>query len=240
MDGWIKLHRKLVDWKYYKNSEILHVFIHLVLSANHKEGYTKDGTKILRGQLMTSNKALSEKTGLDESKVFRIVEKLKIEEQIEKRSNRQNTIITIVNYDDYQSDEERTAERVKNGCRTSEERVKTNKNNNNNKNEKKRGESEPSPLEAMFSEQSIVDWLRSGSHSIQSDLLATYDHEYLRAEVYKAYHWNVENKKNRKSGTFLLSWLQGAKNPVLKGGISSCDKPLLDFFNESGVKPQEI
>jgi hypothetical protein len=136
MEGWIKLHRKIVEWKFFKNSEVYHVFSTLVLLANHKEGYTKDGTKIMRGQLMTSNKSLSLITGIDESKIFRIVNKLKIEKQIEKRSSFQNTIISIVNYEDYQNDEELNEKRLQSDCKATEERVKTNKNAKNVKNEK--------------------------------------------------------------------------------------------------------
>lgn len=136
MEGWIKLHRQIVEWKYFKNSEIYHVFSAMVLLANHKDGFTKDGTRVLRGQLMTSNKSLSGITGISESKIFRIVEKLKIEKQIEKLGNSKNTIITIINYDEYQSNEELLENQMKSNRNASEEQVKTNKNANNAKNEK--------------------------------------------------------------------------------------------------------
>jgi hypothetical protein len=35
--GWIKLHRKLQKKGYYKKSEYIHLWVHLLLSANHKE-----------------------------------------------------------------------------------------------------------------------------------------------------------------------------------------------------------
>ncbi len=136
MEGWVKTHRKIIDWKYFKNSEIFHLFSTLIILANHKDGFTQDGTLIKRGQLMTSYRSLSEKTGLSESKIFRITEKLKIEKQIEKLGTSKNTIITIVNYEMFQSDETQSESRMKHGRNTDETRMKTNKNANNAKNEK--------------------------------------------------------------------------------------------------------
>ena len=136
MEGWIKLHRKIVEWKYFKNSEIYHVFTALVLMANHKDGFTQDGTLIKRGQLMTSYASLKNQTGLSESKIFRIIEKLKIEKQIEKQGSNKNTIISIINYDDYQDIEIDTEKQMKSKRKASEKQVKTNKNAKNVKNEK--------------------------------------------------------------------------------------------------------
>lgn len=136
MVGWVKLHREIEHWKYFKNSEIFHLFCFLILKANHKDNYSGDGTLIKRGQLMTSYSSLSEKTGLSESKIFRITEKLKIEKQIEKLGTSKNTIITIVNYEMYQSDEMQSEMPVKSERKASEMPVKTNKNVNNAKNEK--------------------------------------------------------------------------------------------------------
>ena len=37
MEGWIKVHRKLVDWEWYNDINVKVVFLHLLLTANHKE-----------------------------------------------------------------------------------------------------------------------------------------------------------------------------------------------------------
>jgi hypothetical protein len=36
MNGYIKLHRKLVDWEWYTDIPTKTLFIHLLLVANHK------------------------------------------------------------------------------------------------------------------------------------------------------------------------------------------------------------
>ena len=35
-EGWVKLYRKLQDKGYYKNSKYIHLWIHLLIKANHK------------------------------------------------------------------------------------------------------------------------------------------------------------------------------------------------------------
>lgn len=37
MDGWIKLHRKLINWEWYQDTNVKVVFLHLLLIANHED-----------------------------------------------------------------------------------------------------------------------------------------------------------------------------------------------------------
>ena len=37
MDGWIKLHRQLVEWEKKKDEKVKSVFIHLLIKANHQD-----------------------------------------------------------------------------------------------------------------------------------------------------------------------------------------------------------
>lgn len=143
MQGWIKLFRDIENWRYFKNPEILQVFIVLLINANHKDAYSNDGTLVKRGQLMTSNEALSAKTGLSAAKIFRIVQKLIDETQIEKQGSNKNTIISITNFDMYQGSEEQSEKQMKSNCKASEKQVKTNKNEKNEKNEKNNNTTSP-------------------------------------------------------------------------------------------------
>ena len=134
MQGWVKIHRKLLDSQYGKNLELIGLFTALLLKANHKKGFTADGTEIQPGQFMTSHVALAKEFKMNRSTLRRKLIMLENAHQIEQRSNRQNTIITVVNWHRYQVDEHQNEQRVNNACTTSEQRVNTNKNDNNNKN----------------------------------------------------------------------------------------------------------
>ncbi len=101
MEGWISLYRKFMGWKWYKNSNVKAVFIHLLLCANHKEGMVNNRI-VKRGQLITSVISLSDATGLSVQKVRTCIEKLKSTNDIECVTTNKYTIITIPKYDIYQ------------------------------------------------------------------------------------------------------------------------------------------
>ena len=69
MQGWIKLHRKLIKWEWYHDSKMVHLFIHLILMANHQPASFR-GVKIKQGQLVTGRKALSLQTNLSQQSII--------------------------------------------------------------------------------------------------------------------------------------------------------------------------
>jgi hypothetical protein len=92
-----------------------------------------------------------------------------------------------------------------------------------------------SPLGILFdTEHDIQAWLKSGTESLQKQLLDKYEISYLTSQVLKAYYWQIENKK-RKAGSFLAQWLDRDKSAV----INFTHDPLYKFFIESGAKPLE-
>ncbi len=36
-NGWIKIHRKILDWEWYSDLNVRVVFLHLLLKANHDD-----------------------------------------------------------------------------------------------------------------------------------------------------------------------------------------------------------
>ena len=99
--GWIKLHRRLLEWEWYSDSKTVHLFIHLLLSANH-EARRWRGLEIKRGSLITSLAHLSESTGISSQSVKTCLRHLKSTNEITSKSTHHYTVITICNYDTYQ------------------------------------------------------------------------------------------------------------------------------------------
>lgn len=132
MEGWIKLHRKILDSKYGCNLELRGLFDSLLLMANHKEGFTADGTRLTQGQFMTSQLELSKKFNVTRDKMRRLLLKLEDAKQIAQQTSSKNTIITIINWDGYQVDEHQ----AHNGRTSNAHQAHTNKNAKNNKNGK--------------------------------------------------------------------------------------------------------
>ncbi len=101
MEGWIKTHRKMLEWEWYDDANCFRVFMHLLLIANHKDNRWR-GRLILRGQHLTSLGRLAKDTGLTVSKVRTAISKLESTGEIASESHTQDTVFTIKNYDYYQ------------------------------------------------------------------------------------------------------------------------------------------
>lgn len=104
--GWIKLHRSMLDWEWYEDVSTTRVFIHLLLTANHKDKKWK-GTVIKRGQLVTSIRHLAEETKLSSPTVQRCLKKLEKTGEIKRKSTSKYTLIEVVNFTKFQADDDR-------------------------------------------------------------------------------------------------------------------------------------
>ena len=139
MEGWIKLHRKILDNPIiFKDKDYLAIWIYLLLNATHKEiPALFKGKKIIlqKGQLITGRKSISKQLDISESKTYRVLNAYKSEHQIEQQISNRNSLITIVNWDKYQITEQQIEQQVNSNRTASEQQVNTNKNIKNIKNE---------------------------------------------------------------------------------------------------------
>jgi hypothetical protein len=101
MSGWIKLHRKILDWEWYSDPNTFRVFLHLILKANHKDKRFK-GIELIKGSIVTSRDILALETGLSVRQVRTSLERLKMTSEVTIKTNSKGTVIQIVNYDKYQ------------------------------------------------------------------------------------------------------------------------------------------
>lgn len=134
MDGWIKLHRSLLDWDWYSDINTKILFIHLLLKANFEEKSWR-GIIINRGELFTSINHLSIELGISEKQIRNSLKKLKSTNEIDIKGASNGTMITICKYDYYQQIEinkgkqkgEQTGKRRANGGQTKGEQRATTK-----------------------------------------------------------------------------------------------------------------
>jgi hypothetical protein len=139
-NGFVKLYRCTEDSFFWNDSQAVHLWIQLLLSANHKDKeMLLSGKKIIikSGQFACSRSTLSLKTGIKESKVQRLLKLFENEQQIEQQMNSRCRIITILNWQKYQSGEQVIEQQMNNTRTTDEQQMNTNKNEKNEKNEKK-------------------------------------------------------------------------------------------------------
>lgn len=103
--GFIKLHRKMLNWEWYDDIPTKVVFIHLLLTANWKEGRYR-GITVQPGQLFTSYEKIAKGTGLTIKQVRTAVAKL-IQTNELQRADKGHTkfgLYTIVSWDSYQTE----------------------------------------------------------------------------------------------------------------------------------------
>jgi DNA-binding transcriptional regulator YhcF (GntR family) len=133
MSGWIKLHRKMLDWEWYDDANCFRLFTHLLLIANHKPNKWR-GITIDRGQRLTSIGKLSTETGLSVSQIRTAMLKLESTGEIASKSQAQHTVFTIKNYDFHQGDDKALASEIANESQTNDKALATNKNDKNENN----------------------------------------------------------------------------------------------------------
>lgn len=135
MEGWIKIHRKILDNPIVcKDSDYLSVWIYLLLNATHKDiPAVFKGKKIIlkTGQLITGRKSISEQLKISESKIYRVINEYKSEHQIEQQTSNKNSLITIVNWNEYQQIEQQNETQMNNKRTATEQQLNTNKNKRN-------------------------------------------------------------------------------------------------------------
>lgn len=126
-NGWIKLHRRVVDKGFYKKSQYFHLWVHLLLSANHQpKEFMWNGNIILikEGQMITGRQQLSEDTGIPESTIQDILKFLETQHQIQQQKTNKYRLITIVNWVKHQNSNTKS----NNTPTSSQQHADTNKN----------------------------------------------------------------------------------------------------------------
>ncbi len=115
MGGWVKLHRKLLRSPLYKslNSKQRDVMIQCFLLANHEEtewGWGREIYKCLPGQFITSLESLKSYCAKDIqiSTIRSTMIKLELHKFLTNKSTKTGRLITIVNWDKYQNDENKS------------------------------------------------------------------------------------------------------------------------------------
>lgn len=133
-DGWIKLHRKLLDNPLWCCEPFTRgqAWVDLILLANHEYGFFyKRGVKIelQRGQCGVSEVGLSERWKWSRTKVKKFINDLEKEQQIIHQQNNVTQIVTIVKYDEYQTKEQQTIQQKDSKSAAEVQQKSINKNN---------------------------------------------------------------------------------------------------------------
>lgn len=143
MEGWIKLHRQLLNWEWYDEPDTFRLFLHCLLKANHKDSNYR-GQIVKAGSFLTSRELLSNETGLSIQKVRTSLERLELTKEVTTKKSKKGTVLQIVKYSSYQGDNQQDNQQsnqssnqiATNKQPTVNQNLTTNNNDKNEKNEK--------------------------------------------------------------------------------------------------------
>lgn len=111
MTGYIKLFRKFTEWEWYDDANTMRLFLHCLLKANWEDKMWK-GVLIPRGSFVTGRVKLAKELKLTEMQVRTSLDKLKITSEITSKTTSQYSIITVVNWDCYQENNQQNIQQI--------------------------------------------------------------------------------------------------------------------------------
>lgn len=200
MQGRTLIHRKMRDREWYTDIPTKTLFLHLILSVNHKPKRWR-WILVKRGQTITSRWHLAKETWLSEQQVRTALQKLKTTNEVTSKTTSKYTVITLLNYSKYQDwnsdSNQHSNQQITNKQPTNNQQITTNNNDNNvnndnNENKKERGRKFKKPtleeLEAYRRENKLY---------------------YVDTEVFFNHYetnWRKVGKNKMKNWKSALSW----------------------------------
>jgi hypothetical protein len=140
--GWVAIHRSIRDHWLYQEKRVFskyEAWLDLVMDANHKQNkFVFDGklVEVERGQKITSIRQLSERWRWSRTKVTDFLILLEKDGMLVRKSDSKKTVITIVNYDIYQNQDNKKShssdtEKPQKSTNNNDKTMINNDNNNN-------------------------------------------------------------------------------------------------------------
>lgn len=99
--GWIKLHRRILNWEWSDEPNVIALWIHLLLNANFENSKYK-GFDIPAGSLVYGHEAFSNYTGLSVMQVRTALKKLEKSKNVTIKRTNKFSIISITKWKEYQ------------------------------------------------------------------------------------------------------------------------------------------
>lgn len=105
--GYVSIHRQFMDSRLYKDSQAVHLWLHLILKANHESTVVNTDIgpiTVDRGQMITGRPSLVRETFIPDNKVRSLLRTFESKGMLNICSmGKKFSLFTIVKYDDFQS-----------------------------------------------------------------------------------------------------------------------------------------
>ena len=140
MTGWVSIHRQMMNNKKYFSEKFCRnmAWIDMIMLANHDENSIRVRgilVPIKRGQIGYTSESLAKRWKWSRGKVLRFISELELAHQIALQKNNVTTLISILNYNQYQDNRHKYGT-TNSTTNSTTERQQTDINNNGNKDNK--------------------------------------------------------------------------------------------------------
>ncbi len=150
--GYIRVYRKLLTSAVFQDEGTLKVWMWCLLRANYSPrpmDFAGEQVELKRGEFITGRIHASAELGMSESRTWRLIKKLEHWGNIRVKSNNKFSVVSILKYDTYQTDDSQAEQPLDNQRTTSEQPADTDKEYKNQKKEKKEREARPTDLDSV-------------------------------------------------------------------------------------------
>ena len=207
-NGWIKLHRSLLDWEWYDDANVKILFLHCLFMANHKDKNYR-GTLVKRGTFLTGRELLAEQTGLTVRQVRTALTKLESTSELTIKSSSKGTVVEVVNYHAYQGSDQQNDQPTTSKRPASDQPATSNKNDKKEKNDKNEKKTYYTEAEGLVIPQDFLD-----------KMIQTYLRINVANQIKGMEGWLLANPKKRKKNyeSFINNWLSRADKDAPSAG----------------------
>ncbi len=144
-EGFIKLHRCLIDKPIFQNEKLLKVWLWCLFKATHKPITALIGVKKIElqpGQFIFGRLVAAKDLKMSQSMVYRYITFLKDNQSLDIKTNNKYSLVTVVNWGLYQTTRGKVDSNIDSKRTTNEQQMNTYKKSNKNyKNVKKKDRS---------------------------------------------------------------------------------------------------
>lgn len=219
--GYVKIHRKILEWGWYKDINTFRLYMHMLLKANWKEGQFK-GTTVPRGSFVSLYPHLAEECGLTINELRTALRHLKSTGEVTVRISNKYSVFTVNNYCKYQDDNSQADSQSTGGAHSINSPLTTIKEKKEGKNiynniitkddniicpEPEKSAPNPSGIQLVLNDKTFYD--------VPLDKIALWNETYpavnIEYELQKMRAWLDSNPTRRKTRRgierFINNWL---------------------------------
>ena len=203
--GWVKMHRSMMDSQWYTDFKTNHLFLHCIFKANTEDKIWRN-EEIKRGQFITSVARLVDETGLSTKQVRSSLKKLQESQNVANKTTNKYTMITVLNYDEYQDEGKQRANKgqTKGKQRANKgQQLKNNKNKKNNKNI-------DSDFDFFWDEYGKIGNKNLALKSYKAAIAKKITHEQIMDGVKKYKKHLLDNNTDKKYTKHASTWLNNS------------------------------